>query len=600
MRRRTTRAIAKARKCALGGSVGPAPKSERITGEFRDPSERPHGQPWLRPWYMSPRKTEEAAGTRRPDDSAPIVPRVHSIARRADGGIVDDLGTDPIEIERLRVAARGTNDPAQMARNAETNRAFALDNTPVLGNLRAAGRAYDAAGEFTDAAHYGHRDRKRRAMVDFALELPGVLSPLPWGRRARDVAEAGHDTANVLIPALEGPATMRARDMRDSGIQPGRIWSETQRTIAPDGSVRREVRDQAMRVRDDLRPGDIETLDRTISHPALMDAFPQLGSRPVRITDEFDAMGNPVRRTNIHGGFEINPRGDVRRDLAKLLQYEVNKEAGLAQPLRHGVGALERGLDNARLRADALENIAPADRAAVDLYLDNLREAQDQFQQLRLHDSYKRQGARSEPAATVGKRNAGNLDAAAARARATIDPEALKQWPYKRDMPGGKLAAFDDAFALPPNDMDGAALLDFIRRWERYGSGRGKYARGGRVARAVARGKAVTGGIRGKTGGREDALPVDVPAGAYVIPADVVAALGGGNTEAGMHALDKKFGRRRRAAGGRVPILISDGEYVLSPDAVEAAGGNDRLDELVMNTRKAYARHLAELPGPNK
>src|SRR5688572_30623959 len=92
--------------------------------------------------------------------------------------------------------------------------------------------------------------------------------------------------------------------------------------------------------------------------------------------------------------------------------------------------------------------------------------------------------------------------------------------------------------------------------------------------RAIARARTVSGGIRGTTGGREDALPVSVPAGAYVIPSDVVAALGGGNTEAGMHAIDQHFkaGRvRGYAAGGRtepVPILISDGEYVLAPDAV--------------------------------
>jgi hypothetical protein len=61
-----------------------------------------------------------------------------------------------------------------------------------------------------------------------------------------------------------------------------------------------------------------------------------------------------------------------------------------------------------------------------------------------------------------------------------------------------------------------------------------------RVQRALKRAQIVTGGVRGKTGGRADALPVDVPAGAYVIPADVVAAFGEGNTEAGMHALDRK------------------------------------------------------------
>jgi hypothetical protein len=120
-----------------------------------------------------------------------------------------------------------------------------------------------------------------------------------------------------------------------------------------------------------------------------------------------------------------------------------------------------------------------------------------------------------------------------------------------------------------------------------------------KVQRALKRAQTITGGVRGKTGGRADALPVDVPAGAYVIPADVVAALGEGNTEAGMHALDRQFGRARRANGGAVPIRISDGEYVVSPEAVERVGGHDAFDELVLSIRARYADHLKRLPGPN-
>lgn len=113
----------------------------------------------------------------------------------------------------------------------------------------------------------------------------------------------------------------------------------------------------------------------------------------------------------------------------------------------------------------------------------------------------------------------------------------------------------------------------------------------------------VTGGVRGKTGGREDALPVSVPAGAYVIPADVVGALGQGNTEAGMAALDRRFragGQVSRGRAGAVPIVISDGEYVIAPEAVEAAGGPDQLDRIVLAVRNAYAQHLAGLPEPNR
>ena len=117
----------------------------------------------------------------------------------------------------------------------------------------------------------------------------------------------------------------------------------------------------------------------------------------------------------------------------------------------------------------------------------------------------------------------------------------------------------------------------------------------------------IVGPLSGVTPGRADKLPVDVPAGSHVIPADVVAALGDGNSNAGLVVLDKKFGRKRRAAGGRVvPCALSDGEYIVSPEEVMAAGGGDprrghaALDHFIVSTRQRYQSHLAKLPGPVK
>jgi hypothetical protein len=115
-----------------------------------------------------------------------------------------------------------------------------------------------------------------------------------------------------------------------------------------------------------------------------------------------------------------------------------------------------------------------------------------------------------------------------------------------------------------------------------------------------------TGPISGPTPGRADVVPVDVPAGSYVIPADVVSALGQGNTAAGHKKLDQYFPRRsipaprRKANGGIVPIAASDGEHVLDPEQVEAAGGPDFLDRLVKTIRAEYRRHLGKLPGPRR
>lgn len=128
------------------------------------------------------------------------------------------------------------------------------------------------------------------------------------------------------------------------------------------------------------------------------------------------------------------------------------------------------------------------------------------------------------------------------------------------------------------------------------------------VARKFANGGAVTvGPVVGHTGGREDAKPVDVAAGSFVVPADIVSSLGTGNSLAGMEHLKAVFGEpMTRASGGAVPILISDGEYVISPEQVEKIGGGDMekghaiLDSMVLKLRKQHIDTLKSLPGPAK
>lgn len=136
--------------------------------------------------------------------------------------------------------------------------------------------------------------------------------------------------------------------------------------------------------------------------------------------------------------------------------------------------------------------------------------------------------------------------------------------------------------------------------------------RGGGVdgALAVARryangGKVTVGPVVGATGGRADKLPVDVPAGSFVIPSDVVSYFGENNSGAGFQKLEKMFGRSHKATGGGVvPIAISHGEFVVSPEAVAKAGGGDVnqghrvLDQLVLKARREHIKSLQQLPPP--
>lgn len=127
-----------------------------------------------------------------------------------------------------------------------------------------------------------------------------------------------------------------------------------------------------------------------------------------------------------------------------------------------------------------------------------------------------------------------------------------------------------------------------------------KYASGGSV---------LVGPVVGATGGRDDALPVDVPHGSFVVPADIVSHLGSGNSLAGMEKLNAAFGGSvmpGRAQGGAVPIKISDGEYVISPEQVAKLGGGDMdrghkvLDQLILRLRQDHIKTLKSLPGPAK
>jgi hypothetical protein len=596
-------ALDKARRYAHGGSIGPAPKSHKLVGEFRDPGERPHGQPWLLPWYLSPDNAELSMGTRREDERVMPVRAPSYLASRADGGAVSsELPTDPIELLRMRLDAPPT-EPADETRLGNIHELAGM--LPVTGNAMAAADAYGAGQEAVAALKARRWKDAALSGGEAALGAAGALSPLPWGRSAGRAAKAGKDAVNVMIPAGPG-AERQAHQLRDIGRDPDRIYRETQGLIlGPEGSVRKEISDAKLAMNRHYEPGDVVPLSQAIDHPRLFAAQPQLRDRPLFITDEVDSRSAPVARTTDTGAFVLNPKANVRAALAKMLQYEIGKDAGFAAPLRHGEKAFEAGIESARGRADALDLADPKMRQMVDAYLDDLMQHREQYG---LHKELSQfagpRGKMSDAAARATAKNAGNLDAATVAARSPLEAQGLREkWPYARYQ--GKATtrqpAWGESLVLPPPEMEGEELAEFIRRWGTYGAGRGKFAAGGRVARAAKRARAIVGAVRGKTGGRSDKLPVNVPEGSYVVPAAVVAALGEGNTEAGMHVLEKRFGRRTKyARGGAVPILISDGEFVVSPEAVAAAGGHDVLDKWVMGTRNAFADHLKQLPAPNK
>lgn len=150
--------------------------------------------------------------------------------------------------------------------------------------------------------------------------------------------------------------------------------------------------------------------------------------------------------------------------------------------------------------------------------------------------------------------------------------------------------------------------------------------------------KVHVGPIHSPVAGRTDHLPMHVPSGSYVIPADIISAMGEGNTMAGfkvantifsripgmagapgeqvipskgsMPGMDAQLGIPGKAHGGSmdeaVPIVAAGGEYVISPDDVRRIGegdldrGHQELDLFVKAMRAKTIKTLQKLPGPKK
>ncbi len=126
--------------------------------------------------------------------------------------------------------------------------------------------------------------------------------------------------------------------------------------------------------------------------------------------------------------------------------------------------------------------------------------------------------------------------------------------------------------------------------------------------------KVHTGAIKAQVAGRTDHLPMHVPSGSYVVPADIVSAIGEGNTANGFDIIDYMV-KQRMASGGDikeldshnpVAIVAAGGEYVVPPDAVRGFGGGDldqghkALDEWVKSERATTIATLQSLPAPKK
>ena len=130
-------------------------------------------------------------------------------------------------------------------------------------------------------------------------------------------------------------------------------------------------------------------------------------------------------------------------------------------------------------------------------------------------------------------------------------------------------------------------------------------ARKSRATGGAASEKVYVGPIHSSVAGRTDHLPINVPSGSYVLPADIISAMGEGNTMAGFRAANKVFGTQEVGEETPTEVIVAGGEYIIDPRNVAArVGGGDmaighkNLDDFVHKYRELTVQTLKKLPGP--
>lgn len=195
-------------------------------------------------------------------------------------------------------------------------------------------------------------------------------------------------------------------------------------------------------------------------------------------------------------------------------------------------------------------------------------------------------------------------------------------------------AAAGTATAVGAEAAVAAAALLLLKDGGRLGRSKVKYADGGSRAvpqRMADNGEAVVPGvigngssvnpdsygmILGSGNGRSDNVAAKVKIDDYIVPADVVSALGNGDTNSGGKTINNWINQHSDKAtmdayadGGSSRTLdadLSSGEARLPGHVVRKLGkgssdkGADMLDKWVLGIRNQYKEHLASLPAPKK
>lgn len=118
--------------------------------------------------------------------------------------------------------------------------------------------------------------------------------------------------------------------------------------------------------------------------------------------------------------------------------------------------------------------------------------------------------------------------------------------------------------------------------------------------------------IVGKGKGQDDKIPTNVPENTHIWDAASVSSLGDGSTKAGARILDMvtreaeklapKFKHKIKMSEARVPTMLSDGEYAMTPLTMHVLGhgdsevGSKRVDKIRKELRAIKAKSGGKIP----